>query len=406
MLTRKLSNILLFILGIIASNVAFSGELENAWYAKTFKVSIEEAVKIDQIVIEARKIADVFDKKEKTFSGMVIQHDPKFRIFFNVKRKKCKKNKHERGFRNRHWGHHKHCKNKLIKRLKRKIRHKTWKKYVKIKRVNYSIYDLQMISKKADMLASKFINNGYGLLINHKKNRVEVRTTNKKLFMYELFANGIRLPKGISVKEIFELPSLSAWGGATLDNSLGNPGCTSGFVVQDSRGRLGLSTASHCQVEGLSWNGSELELGGAIDSRDVAWYRLPLNIESQAQNRIKIGEAKFWEITGTAVVEQGDKVCAYGFKSAILTCGIVANVNASDYFKLTSTSAPVQRLGMINVTFNGEIDAGRIVVAGDSGGPLFNDHNAIGSVIGGDSKSSYFATVGSITAMGIKILTQ
>jgi len=106
------------------------------------------------------------------------------------------------------------------------------------------------------------------------------------------------------------------------------------------------------------------------------------------------------------VVEQGDKVCAYGFKSAILTCGIVANVNASDYFKLTSTSAPVQRLGMINVTFNGEIDAGRIVVAGDSGGPLFNDHNAIGSVIGGDSKSSYFATVGSITAMGIKILTQ
>lgn len=201
------------------------------------------------------------------------------------------------------------------------------------------------------------------------------------------------------LKEQLEFTGVSYGGGLLITPS--NAMCTTGFSVKNASNILGLSTAAHCsgvpywapvKPENL------LTLVTKVTNKDVAWFRTPSNLTPQAQ--INKGST-FLDIKGTRVTKAQEAVCKYGIRTGY-SCGKLISVGA------TGVVGGITVSDLIVVSKNGKSDGGSITDSGDSGGPLFISNFAVGTAVGGASTSpvSVFATVKSITAMGLTILTK
>ena len=277
-------------------------------------------------------------------------------------------------------------------------------KAYKNKEIKNSTFDLKKVQNIVSNIAGKYADNGFMSAIDVKNNKIILSVLNKSLFKYELYSNGIFLPKSVVIKEIESLPGDYAWGGATI-NPIHNDEdkCTAGFVVIKA-GKRGILSAGHCENY-TSWKGTGggLTHVSTIDATDVAYFSLSSILESQAKNRIQIGtwqgNPAYRNITSVDSLSSGQNICFYGATSS-LQCGYVTKTNVE------LTKEGVQRTGMTIATRNGANEGGDISARGDSGAPVFLKNTALGLISGGNGKNTVISPVNNLSPLGVTILTQ
>ena len=379
-------------LGLISLlTVSFQINAEEApsfietWYAEEFNVSIETAS--DQIKLgnKAREIANILELESGKFGGMIIENTPKFRITFNVKRpQNCKQSSP--------------CNNDFEAGMRKTIKQNKWQSFAKINHTNYSLDDLRESQNEILSIVEQYATDGFEIDASQKDGSITLKVINVTEFEEALRADEVTLPNNVETAELEEVMALSAFGGGI--NGL----CTFGFVVKDSKGVKGLSTAEHCGAT-ANWSGQALTHRGSITSRDTQWFELPEDQQSITKNlavsHTYQGNVSFTPIKGTTVLGVGNAVCKFGAETD-RTCGVVTAVN-----RLGSGTNPItgqtKTYGNLTVvSSNGKA----IAAGGDSGGPFYSGNNAVGQVVGSSSTATYYTPVANITAMGISILTQ
>lgn len=191
---------------------------------------------------------------------------------------------------------------------------------------------------------------------------------------------------GAAVVVVEELPKeeVALYGGLPLST------CTSGFTVQNSSGTLGITTAGHCG-NSQSYAGYALTFLSEYDSGsyDIQWHN---RSGSTYENKIKAGTG-FRSITGTRTRANqvvGEWICKQG-KTTGWTCGTLNN--KSYCFDGACTWIYVTG-GTVNLS-----------EGGDSGGPWVNGEVAYGThVFGGGNNSGYMA-IDYLSGIGVSVLT-
>lgn len=366
------------------------------WYGEKFNVSPKKAKERISIANEAREISNTLDIEDTKSGGMYIENSPKFRIVFNVK-----KNKHCK------YKSNKHCNKtnkEFRKRIKKIIKNKNWNSFARIKYVKYSLADLKTVQDELQEIIEEYATEGAKISTPSQGNSIILKVINLAEFENKLLADNVSLPEGVKLEELYELPNLSViFGGGDATGV-----CSFGFVVQDSRGVKGLSTAEHCG-ENTTWAGIALTFRNRILSRDTQWLELPGNLQAEAKNlivsHIYNGAPSFRPITGTYVLGVGASVCMFGAESG-RKCGIISAVNQVEALRHPITNVVNYYGNLTHVTVDGKANGGAVSTGGDSGGPYYAYNNAIGQVVGGDTLVSFYTPIANVTAMGVSVLTQ
>ena len=152
-------------------------------------------------------------------------------------------------------------------------------------------------------------------------------------------------------------------------------GCTGGFVVQDSLGRTGISTARHCveSMDSIAYAGNLYSSDWTLldyASGDIAYTVVSGTPSPQFQSSLGV----FTLVTGFKNPAVGDMVCHFGVASN-QKCARVTRVNVSSRF-----SDPFYVGGVATYPLVGGlwVTSGNVSAPGDSGGPWF-----IGGILAG-----------------------
>lgn len=152
-------------------------------------------------------------------------------------------------------------------------------------------------------------------------------------------------------------------------------GCTGGFVVQDSLGRTGISTARHCveNTDSIAYAGNLYTSDWTVldyASGDIAYAVVSGTAIPQFQSSLGI----FTAVTGFKNPAIGEIVCHFGVASN-QKCAKVTRINVSSRF-----SDPVYSVGGATYPLVGGlwVTSGNVSAPGDSGGPWF-----IGGILAG-----------------------
>lgn len=216
------------------------------------------------------------------------------------------------------------------------------------------------------------------LWINVRRNRVEVLTPDPRALHSALTAKGAALPPATAVVEVESLlqPSADLRGGRPIADFSTFTACTAGFAVRSSTGRLGLSTAGHCD-DNQTYEDTFTPLffrGGRFrGSHDVQWHSVGCN--DTIRNEIDTGVG-IREINGSvsrSAQAVGTFLCKFG-RSSGHTCGAI------DGKSVCPSYVPSCNKTFICV----RAASGPIELPGDSGGPWFRDNRAYGIHSGGD----------------------
>lgn len=225
--------------------------------------------------------------------------------------------------------------------------------------------------------------------INVFQNRVDVLVLNKTEVnsVSRIETNAGVLPAGLNIIEVsgFSTDAANAYAGNRITNS--GAFCTSGYSVFDSRNLYGITTAGHC-AEPLSYGSISMPRVAEwwSGARDLQWHRSePDDILFKPwarDNEPTSGGTNYYrEIY--AVGNRPDQVigslyCKYGVSTGY-TCGTLQSksFNPADpvYNSPRNNSATFMRLNRSGSTI--------ITRGGDSGGPVYNGHKALGLTKGG-----------------------
>lgn len=381
-------------------------DLERS-YSEQYNVSLRMARLELKSSDEAAAIASMLELEDSKFGGMYIETDPKFKIVFNVKRTKhCNKKSNV---------HADKCNKRFTKKIKKLINKKKLNRYVKIRKVSFSLADINLLKSKALELAREYAVDGYTLPSSVITGKVELRVVNLYDFENRIYNAGVDLPKELVLTGIDKsnLPKSQSVGGLPIGIQGLVTLCTTGFVTQNSSGVRGITTADHCVINPVTYDGALINQGfvdlgtpeARLPSQDIKWFALPAAQVAASSNRIisdltASGAPIFTTITGISGAYKAQYVCKYGSTTG-KTCGKVVEVNYS-----YTDSEGTQITNSVLITKDGTPNGGTLSDSGDSGGPYFVNGKAIGTHIGGDDFSSTFSPITNVRAMGTRVLIQ
>lgn len=336
---------------------------DNHVSLKTAKFRLKLQKKISKLSSEIKS------QREDEFSGLYVQHQPRYRINVLYKPKKHRGHGHKKSFQH------------FVAHLLKKKEFKKLRKYIKLKKVDSSLNELRQLQNEASQMASSI---GFPVDsdINIKTGEVYIGTTDIDGFNGALASEGLNLPIGVNLVEIESLSGTEAniHGGLRLDRSV--PGftstCTSGFsVIHNVTGVRGISTAAHCErINGVQ---VVMKFGGVVlpkvaedytGSADLAWHSVPSSLT--ALNGFRVCDpgnvnCRWVVINSTSEMNVGDHICKFGLTTA-RTCGYVDSIT-SRAARVTNSNAT-----FVKVSFRGN----KISDGGDSGGPWYDVNSAVG----------------------------
>lgn len=344
----------------------------------------------------------MLDEDDQSFVDIYVENEPIFKIVFNFKKSNAFSKYAE---------------------LSKFVKGSDLESYLVVNYVNTSLSDLKYIKENVLNIFNKGNIDTYKVYIDRKLNKVvaqvlpyhqiqvenTLRRTLTSRISKEINMISSDLSDFVIIENLKSELNFTAWGGGRLYSS-NQALCTTGFSVKNSSNILGLSTASHCAASNYWYtvtSANKLTLVSRVANKDVAWFRTPSTINPPPEAKILVGGNTYRNINGTQTVSVGNSVCKYGQTSGY-SCGIVTALG------VTASMSGVSVTNLIEVTKNGKHDGGAITEQGDSGGPLFVTTNGItkatGTAVAGAGNlgdlDSYFATVASITAMGVTILVK
>lgn len=225
-----------------------------------------------------------------------------------------------------------------------------------------------------------------------QSNRVIVDVEAVYEFNSWLRASGHTLPQTVRVRTTQRLPrpTVEIYGGIGLSGS----GCTSGFAVRDNAtGAMGVTTAAHCGNLN-SYLGEDLPFqsenyGGWYD---VQWHAAPT---FGVRNWVMNPDYAIWSRTYWGSQVLGSFLCKYG-QTTGYNCGTLYQKDYIPAEYCVPNARPVfMRL------------EGASVAGGDSGGPVFVNSSAHGTVICGSGTTIIYTATDYVEGgIGVTILTE
>lgn len=320
--------------------------VDAQWYASNFGIDLNEALRQLQIQDEIDDLEPALLKQEKdTFAGLWIQHTPQFRIVVAFT----------------HDGE---------KTIQPYIGNKSWANLLEVRTAEATFTELETAQEASyRMLRKRNIPNDS--FIDVVKNRVELHVTDqvKPSLDITLQKENLQLPSHVvvvTVKNLFR-PTADIFGGKKLVGP-NNANCTSGFSVKHTDGTKGVTTAGHCPDINVTFKGVNIPLRSAIfgGSWDIQWHQA-----SQAftvRNLIFDGTYNRYIFSTKSRDNQqvGESVCKYGFAGGY-GCGTIYSKN-------------VLPVGQPNATATFIWVKNVVTIGGDSGGPVFWNNTAYGTV--------------------------
>lgn len=358
-------------------------------YSEDFGVDLDTAMYRLGIQTEIGDLDTILELSEKEdFAGLYIQNEPVYHIFVLYKHHKYKQgNKGKKG------------KNETFNgRLNARLAKTKWRNFVKLRKVKYTLTELEDLQSNAVELAES-VGIPADTSVDVTKNSVELAVTDIDAFNGALANEGLTLPDGMSLVEVDELiTAQSIYGGLPLNNG----SCTVGFGVKNSSGTKGIVTAAHCPNV-LSFDGTNLpfQLETNFGSADLQWHTAPgLTVENDVRTGSLFGVTTSWRnMYGTvnrSAQSVGSQVCKYGNTTGY-GCGTIQSKIIQPFG--TSTVSP--NATFVSVSKNGAT----LTAGGDSGGSWFNNNSAYGVHKGGSPTISIYTPIDYISILGLTILT-
>ncbi len=233
--------------------------------------------------------------------------------------------------------------------------------------------------------------------ISVQENKVKLYVLDRQVLLQTLAQQKTVLDTSIDIVVVPAMgkPDAAIYGGLTIN------GCTNAFTVKKADGSRGIVTAGHCPDQ-QTYMGKLLPFKEELFGRtyDLQWHTAP--------DFIPINRIQWWangetrEITGMRWrIDQavGNYVCKYG-KTSKYTCGFILNKNYQvSYIPNTS-----------NTFIRVDNTAGYrdLSQAGDSGGPWFIEHTAIGihsGQPGEDVNDAIYMAIDYINGLNLTLIT-
>lgn len=342
--------------------------VDAQWYAFTYKVSLEEALRRLQLQDDIDGLEPALIEQEgETFAGLWIQHTPQFRIVVAFTR-----NGQET--------------------IRPYIEGQPWAEWIEVRPAVVTLAELEAIQDMAVHVLAR-LGVRADSLIDVVRNHVEVRVTDEVQLNVALQRAGLALPDHVVVTQVAGLmrPVADISGGKALSY------CTSGFSVKNSSGIKGVTTAAHCPNT-LSYNGVNLPFQQERYGYeyDIQWNRADQSFT--VRNLVFDGTWNRY-IYGTksrSSQSVGESVCKYGKT----TGGSYGTIETKSFRPIGGDAPPNATATYIWVRNS---PSG----GGDSGGPVFWNNTAYGTLVATtDGTDFVYMAVNYVTSgLGVTVLT-
>ena len=320
-------------------------------YAKDQSVSIDEAVERLAGQRDIGKFDTLLSLREsETYGGLWIQHKPEYKVIVNMTDELEKVYTYAQGV----------VPANLVEARK-------------VKKSMRQLKDEQSEALNVTRTLGLPAESG----IDVYQNRVNLQVLDKdKLDSLLSAARGLSIPEGVVITEVAGFSSagqFQTYGGTNMSD------CTAGFSVRDSHGLRGISTAGHCQ-NSQSNAGVTMRLIHEwwSGSTDVQWHTSngvtfqPWGKDNEPNSG---GTAYYREIYSNVNGPDqpiGGFFCKYGRVTGY-TCGYLRDKN------ILPDDMPNGRATFFRLDNGSRI----LTKKGDSGGPVYEGHAALGTTYGG-----------------------
>lgn len=362
-------------------------------YATSYGVSVGEALrrlKLQNGPVGNRASeleAKLMVKEPDTFAGLYVQHEPRFRFVVLVTRGGEEK-------------------------IRPYIEDFSLTSLVEVRAAKITLARLESAQAKAvrateeaDVAAESFVD-----VID---NSVKLRVTDRERLGIALGktqgmgreTSGVSVPEHVEVVEVDELlkPTGRIFGGALLRHNR-YYWCTSGFSVRHRDGRRGITTAGHCvpnprrgDYRQLYFRGNKVFLQGYgryYGPYDVQWHTTPgLRDIPYFWDGYRYRPVRYTKARGYQKIN--DYVCKYG-RSAGYGCGRIKGktFNRVSSPNTSSTFIYVRRARGTSC----------LIKVGDSGGPWFNYHTALGIQSAGNCNEAAYMAINYVHRLGLNVI--
>ena len=233
--------------------------------------------------------------------------------------------------------------------------------------------------------------------VNVLENRVEIYVVERTRLESAMSAANIELPEKVELVSVSELSrkAVDIYGGLTART------CTLGFSVENTSGTRGVTTAAHCS-NSQKYNGTDLPMQSQFfnSDRDVQWHTAP---GFTVTNEIYADSTR--EITGTRPTSQqsiGTYVCKRGMTTGY-GCGYIIHT----YYLPDDeehTCIP-DECSFVDTWIRIHRDGVDLAELGDSGGPVFKNNTAYGTIAFQLGDDAIYSPVDFFTSEGLLVLT-
>lgn len=329
-------------------------------YASQYTTSVDEA--LERLRLQgpiAELEATLRANEENQFGGLVIEHEPAFRIRVLLTDGDAAV-------------------------VDRYVTDDRLRGLAEVTRVSHTLLALE--SELVDVLAVRTSTRRFDAEVDVRRNRIIVgiaRPTGPELrdeadhIRAAARERGRPLSGAVHFRSVPELaqPALDIFGGLRLE--AGGPFCTSGFSVRhNGTGATGVTTAAHC-ANSMSYAGYSLtfEAGNLSGSYDIQWHS---RSGANFPNKIYKGDGVYLLITGK-VARASQPIGAFVCKSGVTTHKTCGEIETKNYAPSWVPSAAGTFIAVVNNLCSNMIDGG------DSGGPVWIGSDAWGTSSGYDS---------------------
>lgn len=328
------------------------GEMRDVeWYADHYGVTLEEATTRLALEDDAGELDAVLESREPSFAGLWIEHTPQFRVVAAFTSSTGEEI------------------------LRRYVDGTQLMEVAEATTATFTMAELQRHQQQVMSLHRSFKGaEDFESQINVKTNRLEILTATREARDAMNRSRDDLPPSAV----LIEVPGLSQ-PGENIYGGLFLSTCTSGFAVEkDNTTTRGVSTAGHCGNT-QSYLGTDLpwQNGQYSGNTDAQWHTAPgFTKKNWVRDGLSDSTTPYYRvISGRKHRDNqsvGSTVCKYGAYATGYGCGTLENKT----YDPGDNCVPGSGNTWMRVEGNGT----RLMADGDSGGPVFLDSVAYGTM--------------------------
>lgn len=350
-------------------------QIEIESYMRDYSVTQQEAIRRLELLSSVGRLNyELMTGESETFGGLWVQHSPEFEVYVNVA---------EDGRRT----------------LEERLQNHALASLIRVNEVSHSLTALRAIAERA---RREFALTGiqFDHDINIPENRVEIYVMNSVLrsrgAQFGVIASNLGSSVEIVGVEGLSRETVGIQGGRGLNLLTGEVRCTTGFtVLHFPTGRKGVVTAGHC-ANSLKYDNKRVLVFQAEVLRniplvpyDVQWHTSSSLVDT-FRPYISTGSRSMaiYGVVYHAYQYVGRYVCKYGITTKS-GCGTIVSTNFNTMFIRVHS------------------DISDLSEPGDSGGPWYNQYNALGIMIGDiePGNDAYYMAAEYVSVLNLGILT-